>query len=109
MGKSLGIFVADLDIGKPGVLSGKLLYGRISCRMKSRAGQKSRACFLGLQLLSIPPYTPEMNPIEQIWKQIRSMGFRNEVFNSLDDVMNRLCETICMVTNDMIKSITGRK
>ena len=48
-----------------------------------------------------------MNPIEQIWKQIRSMGFRNEVFNSLDDVMNRLCETICMVTNDMIKSITG--
>ena len=50
-----------------------------------------------------------MNPIEQIWKQIRSMGFRNEVFNSLDDVMNRLCETICMVTNDMIESITGRK
>ena len=50
-----------------------------------------------------------MNPIEQIWKQIRSMGFRNEVFNSLDDVMNRLCETICMVTNDTIKSITGRK
>ena len=31
------------------------------------------------------------------------MGFRNEVFNSLDDVINRLCETICMVTNDMIK------
>ena len=50
-----------------------------------------------------------MNPIEQIWKQIRSMGFRNEVFNSLDDVINRLCKTICMVTNDMIKSITGRK
>ena len=22
----------------------------------------------------IPPYTPEMNPIEQIWKQIRQMG-----------------------------------
>ena len=50
-----------------------------------------------------------MNPIEQIWKQIRSMEFRNEVFNSLDDVMNRLCETICMLTNDMVKSITGRK
>lgn len=26
----------------------------------------------------IPPYTPEMNPIEQIWKQIRSMGFKNQ-------------------------------
>ena len=62
-----------------------------------------------LQLLSILPYTPEMNPIEQIWKQIRSMGFRNEVFNSLEDVMNRLCETIRMITNDIIKGITGRK
>ena len=50
-----------------------------------------------------------MNPIEQIWKQIRSMGFRNEVFNSLDDVMNCLCKTICIVTDDIIKSITGRK
>ena len=34
---------------------------------------------------SIPPYTPEMNPIEQIWKQIRSMGFRNEIFHTLKD------------------------
>ena len=32
-----------------------------------------------IKLLFIPPYTPEMNPIEQIWKQLRSMGFRNEV------------------------------
>ena len=62
-----------------------------------------------IRLLSIPPYTPEMNPIEQIWKQLRSMGFRNEVFNSLADVMDRLGESICLLTHDMVKSITGRK
>ena len=62
-----------------------------------------------IELIFIPPYTPEMNPIEQIWKQIRSMGFRNEVFNSLSDVLDRLCETICMLTTDMVRSITGRK
>ena len=70
---------------------------------------KALKCPENIQLLSIPPYTPEMNPIEQIWKQIRSMGFRNEVFNSLHDVMDRLCETICMLTKNMVKSITGRK
>ena len=26
-------------------------------------------------LFHIPPYTPEMNPIEQIWKEIRKRGF----------------------------------
>ena len=40
-----------------------------------------------IRITHIPPYTPEMNPIEQIWKQIRSMGFKNEVFNTLNDVM----------------------
>lgn len=75
------------------------------------AWHKSKAlrCPENIQLLSIPPYTPEMNPIEQIWKQIRSMGFRNEVFDSLSAVMDRLCETICLLMTDMVKSITGRQ
>ena len=61
-----------------------------------------------IKLLHIPPYTPEMNPIEQIWKQLRSMGFRNEIFHSLADVVDRLCDSICRLSNDMVKSITGR-
>ena len=70
---------------------------------------KTLVCPENIQLLSIPPYTPEMNPIEQIWKQLRSMGFRNEVFKTLNDVIDRLCDTICDLTNDMVKSITCRK
>ena len=38
-------------------------------------------------LFYIPPYTPEMNPIEQIWKEIRKRGFCNEVFASLEHVV----------------------
>ena len=45
---------------------------------------------------------------EQIWKEIRKIGFKNEPFDSLDDVVDRLCDTICLITNDIIKSITGR-
>ena len=59
-------------------------------------------------LYHIPPYTPEMNPIEQIWKEIRKRGFRNEVFSSLEKVVDRLCDTICTLTKDVISSITGR-
>ena len=39
-------------------------------------------------------YTLEMNPIEQIWKELRAKGFCNEVFASLAKVVDRLCETI---------------
>ena len=61
-----------------------------------------------IELFYIPPYTPEMNPIEQIWKELRITGFRNEVFASLEKVVDRLCDTICTLTSDTIKSMTRR-
>lgn len=49
-----------------------------------------------------------MNPIEQIWREIRTQGFRNEVFATLDKVIKRLCDTIKSLTPDIVKSITLR-
>lgn len=57
----------------------------------------------------IPPYTPEMNPIEQIWKQVRHMGFGNKIFGSLNAVVDNLCDTINSLTDELVKSITFRK
>ena len=56
-----------------------------------------------INMTHIPPYTPEMNPIEQIWKQLRSMGFKNEVFKTLNDVVDRLCHTINSLTIEQTK------
>jgi len=56
----------------------------------------------------LPPSTPEMNPIEQIWKELRTRGFKNEAFSSLNKVIDRLCETIVSLTNETIRNISGR-
>ena len=56
----------------------------------------------------LPPATPEMNPIEQIWKELRKTGFQNEVFHSLAAVVDRLCETIRSLTRQTVHSITAR-
>ena len=61
-----------------------------------------------IRLFYLPPATPEMNPIEQIWKEIRKLGFRNEAFHTLDDVIDRLCDTISSLSCDTVRSITGR-
>ena len=61
-----------------------------------------------IHLISLLPYTPELNPIEQVWKEIRKVGFKNEIFATLDKVIDRLCETINSLTVEKIKSITGR-
>ena len=62
-----------------------------------------------IELFFIPPYTPEMNPIEKIWKELRQIGFRNEVFATLDKVVDRLCNSINRLTKQTIQSITGRQ
>lgn len=36
-------------------------------------------------LFCIPSNTTEMNPIEQLWKEIRKRGFNNEVFSALEN------------------------
>ncbi len=74
------------------------------------AWHKSKAMVVpnNIKLLNIPPYTPEMNPIEQIWRELRTQGFRNEVFSTLEKVVDRLCVTINNLTPETISSITKR-
>jgi len=62
-----------------------------------------------IELFPLLAYTPEMNPIEQIWKEIRKEGFGNKCFHSLKDVVDKLCEIINSLSNDTVKSITGRE
>ena len=62
-----------------------------------------------IELFFLPPATPEMNPQEQIWKFLRSHGFKNEAFATLAKVIDRLCETIVSLTKSEVRSIAGRK
>ena len=44
-----------------------------------------------ITLLELPPYSPELNPVERIWHYLRSHWLANSVFPSLADVMDA-CE-----------------
>ena len=51
--------------------------------------------FQRLSLLSLPPYSPELNPVEHIWKYIRTnKGFNNNVYPSIEKVEAKLCEAL---------------
>jgi transposase, ISSpnII len=40
------------------------------------------------------PYTPEMNPIEKVWKGIRKRCCKNKAFQTLESVIDKLQEVI---------------
>ena len=45
-----------------------------------------------ITLLALPPYSPELNPVERIWHYLRSHWLANSVFPSLAGIMDA-CET----------------
>lgn len=43
-----------------------------------------------LRLLPLPPYSPELNPVEILWDEIREKYFHNRLFNSMDALEDQL-------------------
>lgn len=41
-----------------------------------------------ISLLFLPPYSPELNPIEQLWRQLKHGWLANRCFKSYTDIMN---------------------
>lgn len=41
-------------------------------------------------LLFLPPYSPELNPVEKLWQWLRKEVTHNNLFKTLDDLMNAL-------------------
>lgn len=57
-------------------------------------------------LLNIPPYSPELNPCEQVWQYIKKR-FKNKFFETIQDLKEWLHKTVNEMTPDIIKSITS--
>jgi transposase len=43
-----------------------------------------------IDLLKLLPYAPELNPIEQVWDELREKFFHNQFFNSLHALQDQL-------------------
>jgi transposase len=45
---------------------------------------KAIRCFSNVTLLPLPPYFPELNPVEQLWQQIKQRFLSNTTFQNYE-------------------------
>ncbi len=45
---------------------------------------------IDMEILFIPPYSPELNPIERVWKLVKKHATHNIYFQQLNDLRNAL-------------------
>ena len=62
-------------------------------------------------LLRLPPYSPELNPVELVWDELREKEFANKVFDSLDSAIAQLALGMWRMENSRaaLQSLTGWK
>lgn len=59
-----------------------------------------------IHITYLPPRTPELNPIEIIWREIRKRGFKNILFDSLAAVVDKFHQISENLSRNDVISIT---
>jgi transposase len=62
-----------------------------------------------ITLLYLPPYSPALNPKENLWDEIRETIFKNYALKSMDAVRAKLRQAILYIERNpkLVRSITS--
>ena len=59
-----------------------------------------------LSLLPLPPYSPELNPMELVWQDLRRRDLANRVFDDLGRVIDACCQAWTKLVADTARLIS---
>lgn len=59
-----------------------------------------------LTLLPLPPRSPELNPVENVWAFMRDNWLSNRVFTSYEDILDHCCEAWAKLANQPWRIMT---
>jgi len=79
--------------------------------MDSAGWHKARGLEIpeNMRILHLPPYSPELNPVEHLWDDLREKEFPNKVFGTMEMLELTLMHGLAKMENSLerVKSITG--
>ena len=56
-------------------------------------------------LLRLPPYAPELNPVERVWLYLRERHLSNRVHAGYDAILNDVSAAWCQLTTERLQSL----
>lgn len=62
-----------------------------------------------IRLVELPPYSPELNPVEHLWEEMREKEFWNRTFKSMGAVEKAMVASLRRLEEDrpLIRSMTS--
>lgn len=62
-----------------------------------------------ITLLHLPPYSPELNPIERLWAYMKSHYLSNRAYVNYQDIFNTAKTAWNKITHEQFRSICNAK
>jgi transposase len=61
-----------------------------------------------IRLIPQPAYSPELNPVEHIWEELREKQLSNLALATLDEVVEKVCDGLRLLESDLerLRSMT---
>lgn len=61
--------------------------------------------------ITLPPYSPELNPAENIWEDLRKNNLSNRLYETYDDIVDACCNAwnALMAAPERIATLTQRR
>jgi len=77
--------------------------------MDGAGWHKSKAIELpaAITVLLLPPYSPELNPVENLWHYLRSHYLSNHAYKNYNELFEAGTEAYRKLTPEVIKSVCG--
>ena len=60
-----------------------------------------------VSLVWLPPYSPELNPIEQVWLHLRERHLSHRMMTRYDAIIDALCTAWNKLTPEQLQTLTG--
>jgi transposase len=97
--EGMNVFLAEL--------SQEYLSDRVALIMDGAGWHKSADLKIpeNIKIFFLPPYSPELNPVERLWLYIKKNILPNKIYKTIDDLETALCKFINQLSQELVKSI----
>ena len=61
--------------------------------------------FINIEIIYLPPYSPELNPVERLWLYIKQHTIKNKIYETISLLEDSICDFMKNLKIEQIKQI----
>ena len=58
-----------------------------------------------IEIVYLPPYSPELNPVERLWRWLKRHTIRNRLYLAIEEVIDSVQECLNSATPGFLKGL----